>query len=332
MVISNTNQIKKANTDAVRRTLRHGGGITIAEIVQATRLSVPTVSRIIDDMVSAGEVLNCPEEVATGGRRARQYRLNSAFSYILCVYFDRHQVWYTLCDAVGRAAEKGEIKVADYTHPDVIDQLVRTMQGEYPALRAVSIGVPAWVVNDELQVIHEYPGFDRIDFHALIERRYHLPCRVTNDLKAIAAGYYSSHFPDRRISLCCVYLSDSGPGAGLIVDGKLLPGVAGFAGEIGFLPAGDGRTVMEVLQSPKSTAAERVAAMAAASVALISLLNPDYLLFCTYGGRLPAVRDIVTACRRRLPEKALPQFIETADYHTYFLNGLRSIVTPLVVP
>ncbi len=330
--ISNTNQIKKANTDAVRRVLRSGNGVTIAEIVQATHLSVPTVSRIIEEMVASGEVLNCPEEVATGGRRARQYRLNGAFRYILCVYFDRHQIWYNLCNAVGYSTEKGELPVEDYRHPELIDSLVRQMQQDYPALRAVSIGVPAWVINDELQVIHEYPGFDRVDFHTQIEQRYHLPCRVTNDLKAIAAGYYSSHFPDRRISLCCFYLSDSGPGAGLIVDGKLFPGMAGFAGEIGFIPVGDGKNVKKLLQSSDSTMAERTAAAAAATVALVSLLNPEYLLFCTHGDRLPPVRDIVAECRRLLPEKALPQFIETADYHTYFLKGLHSIALPLVIP
>ena len=155
--IFNTNQIKKANTDAVRRVLRSGNGVTIAEIVQATHLSVPTVSRIIEEMVASGEVLNCPEEVATGGRRARQYRLNGAFRYILCVYFDRHQIWYNLCNAVGYSTEKGELPVEDYRHPELIDSLVRQMQQDYPALRAVSIGVPAWVINDELQVIHEYP-------------------------------------------------------------------------------------------------------------------------------------------------------------------------------
>ena len=329
MVISNTNQIKKANTAAVRKVLNGEHGTTIAEIVRGTGLSVPTVSRIIEEMISRSEALSCPEEIATGGRRARQYRLNGSYCYLLCIYFNRKTLWYDLCDAVGNSVNAEEIAVCGDDHSNTIHQLIHRIQEEYPALRAVSIGVPAWVDHDELRLIHEYPGFDLHNFRREIEKKFHLPCRITNDLKAIAAGYYSSHFPDKKISLCCIYLSDSGPGAGVIVNGSLLPGKAGFAGEIGYLPFGKG-TLRDAL-TPEMPDSIRKEAATAAAMAMITLLNPDYLLFCTYGGRMPPVREIVADCRKKLPEEALPQFIETDDYHHYFLSGLRSIAEKIAL-
>ena len=123
MVISNTNQIKKANTDAVRKVLNGERGTTIAEIVRATGLSVPTVSRIIEEMIARSEALSCPEEIATGGRRARQYRLNGSYCYLLCIYFNRTMLWYDLSDAVGNSVDAGEIAIAGEDHTDSILQL-----------------------------------------------------------------------------------------------------------------------------------------------------------------------------------------------------------------
>ncbi len=328
MIIRSTNQIKEFNTDAVRAALNGFSGATIAEVVRATRLSVPTVSRIIDEMVASGEALNCPEEVATGGRRARQYLLNAAYSYALCMYFDQNVLWYELSDATGGAVEEGELPVKDFSHPAVMDALVERMWRQYPALKAVSIGAPAWVDHDEFKAIMEYPGFDRLNFRTLIGDKYRLPCRVTNDLKAIVTGYYSTHFAERKVSLCCFYQSCSGPGTGLVVNGRLMPGFAGFAGEIGYLPVGSGNLHDALL--PENDYESRTRAAATAVIALITLLNPEYLLFCTYGGRLPAVADIVRICRERLPEASLPEFIETNDYHLYYLKGLRSIASRLI--
>ncbi len=328
MIIRNTNQIKRFNTDSVRAVLSGKTGTTIARVVRQTKLSVPTVSRIIDELVASGEVFSCPEEVITGGRRAKQYMLNAQFTYTLCIYFDQNVIWYELSDAISDLVEQGEIAVENFAHPQLIDELVGRIAKAYANLKAVSIGVPAWVDHDELKAIVAYPGFETVNFRTLIGDKYKLPCRITNDLKAIVTGYYNSHFADRKTSLCCFYQSCSGPGTGLMVNGQLLPGFAGFAGEVGYLPVG-GANLHDALL-PTRDYASRTRAAAAAVISLITLINPEYLLFCTYGKRLPKTADIIAVCREMLPEAALPQFIETEDYHLYYLKGLRRIGRDLI--
>lgn len=323
MIIRNTNQIKVFNTHVVRGALTPRTPLTIGRIVRSTHLSVPTVTRIVDEMVESRELLIYPEEVITGGRRARQYVLNADFAYTLCIYFERKVIWTELTNVIGDVTDRGEVAVEELSHVGEIDRIVAGYAAKYPALKAVSIGVPAWVDRDRLKAIKAYPSFTDVNFRELIQQKYQLPCHVTNDLKAIVRGYYNTHFAGQKTSLCCFHLSSSGPGTGLIVDGKLLPGFVGFAGEVGYLPVGS--TTLHQALGPDSDEKSRVRAAAAAVAALITLINPQYFLFCTHGRRLGPVKKIIDLCREKLPAEALPQFIESEEYHLYYLKGLRQI-------
>ncbi len=329
MIIHSTDQIKAVNVQAVRSALSGRAWHTIAHVVRATQLSVPTVGRIIDEMLSTGEALTSTEEVVTGGRRAKQYMLDPGFSYALCIYLDQQVIWYHLSNVPGDCVEKGELPVQNFAHRDVIGNLIEDIITRYPALKAVSIGVPAWVHDDELREIMEYPGLNSTNFRKLIDEYFELPCRVTNDLNALVTGYCSTHYAGDKINMCGLYISSSGPGAGVVINGTLRTGFAGFAGEIGYLPVSGG-TLNEVLLHSNGDYKTKCRAIAETVATIAAVINPRVMLFCTYGGRMPKLSDIKDECRKLLPEEVLPEFIETSEYHRYYLTGLRTIADDLM--
>lgn len=78
------------------------------------------------------------------------------------------------------------------------------------------------------------PGWDRVPLKQLFEDRFNLPVRIENDANLAAVGEH--RFGAGRDFRHVVYLTVStGIGGGVIVDGRLLIGGGGFAGEIGHM-------------------------------------------------------------------------------------------------
>jgi glucokinase len=73
---------------------------------------------------------------------------------------------------------------------------------------------------------------DSVDFVGLIQRYYDLPVVITNDAKAAAIG--EMIFGNARgMKHFLVITLGTGLGSGIVVDGRLLYGYSGFAGELG---------------------------------------------------------------------------------------------------
>lgn len=73
---------------------------------------------------------------------------------------------------------------------------------------------------------------DSVDFVGLIQRYYDLPVVITNDAKAATIG--EMIFGNARgMKHFLVITLGTGLGSGIVVDGRLLYGYSGFAGELG---------------------------------------------------------------------------------------------------
>lgn len=101
----------------------------------------------------------------------------------------------------------------------------------------VGIGVPA-IVDPRTGVIreaHHVPDLVGDPLAATLEAQLGLPVVVDNDVNALAVG--EGRFGVARGALSLVVLAaGTGLGAGILVDGRLVRGAAGFAGELGHVP------------------------------------------------------------------------------------------------
>lgn len=76
------------------------------------------------------------------------------------------------------------------------------------------------------------PGWDRIRITSHFERRLRCPAFLMNDANANALAEW--HFGAGRDSRVMIFLTaGTGMGAGIVIDGQLLEGVCGNAGEVG---------------------------------------------------------------------------------------------------
>ncbi len=115
-------------------------------------------------------------------------------------------------------------------------QACRLMMVEVPSVEGVGIAVPGPVELPQGVLFNppNLPGWDRLPIKDLFEAQLQRPVKVDNDANAAAMGEYLFGIGSGVRDL--VYFTVStGIGGGVIIDGKLLRGPNGFAGELGHI-------------------------------------------------------------------------------------------------
>lgn len=114
---------------------------------------------------------------------------------------------------------------------DTIDKLLSSM----PHTNIAAIGIGAPNANYLRGTVESPPNLGwgaSVNLVELFRQRYNLPVAVTNDANAAAIGEF--HFGGARgMEHAVVITLGTGLGSGIIVNGKLLYGSDGFAGELG---------------------------------------------------------------------------------------------------
>lgn len=111
---------------------------------------------------------------------------------------------------------------------ELIDPLVNK------EVRAIGIGVPS-VVDIENGIVYDVqniPSWKKVELKKLMEERYQLPVLVNNDANCFALG--EKYFGKGKKFPSMIGLTiGTGLGAGIIINGKLYPGINCGAGEFG---------------------------------------------------------------------------------------------------
>jgi glucokinase len=104
------------------------------------------------------------------------------------------------------------------------------------ALEAVGIGVPGLVDGERGMLLHS-AGSHVADLHQVplaerISAKTGVPAFVDNDVNVLALGEWTFGL-GRGAASCVVVAVGSAVGAGIVLDGRLVRGKSGFAGELG---------------------------------------------------------------------------------------------------
>jgi glucokinase len=149
----------------------------------------------------------------------------------------------------------------------------------------VGLGLAGFVGNDGLvRSSANAPGLVGIDVAGVLHRRLGLPVVVDNDANCAAAAALARRAPPVR-HLVAVTLG-TGIGAGLVVDGKVVRGARGFAGEPGHMVVDpDG----PLCPCGRRGCWERYASGAGLSRITVEMLGPGAF------GQAPAGEDVTAA-------------------------------------
>lgn len=135
-------------------------------------------------------------------------------------------------EPTGLPRPAGELAEAIY---HLADRLLKEQGLTFQDVESVGIGIPG-TVNKETDCI-EYAnnfGFENVPFLKMLKELFPCPVYGENDAKAAAWGEYLAGAGRGSRSMTAVTLG-TGVGGGIILDGKILEGHNGAAGELGHM-------------------------------------------------------------------------------------------------
>ncbi len=241
--LSSTRLIRSFNVVSVLRTMYREGGCSKAEIAQLTRMSSATVTRIISNLLEQGVVAEDKIAESTGGRKPVIFKLNYNKLYIVGIELVRDRVALAVCNLKGDILTRRAFRPYSLEPPDMINEIGK----EFELLLSLNginkehilgIGLAiSGIVNADAGILLRSVnlGWKDVNISDQLEEALGFPVVLENDANAAALAEF--WFGRAKDIANFMYLkTDTGVGAGIMSEGRIMVGPRGMAGEIGHVP------------------------------------------------------------------------------------------------
>ncbi len=237
-------EIRKGSKSAMmkQRIITHliyNGSSTITDLSKDMDLSVPTVTKFVDEMCAEGYVNDYGKLETSGGRHPSLYGLNSESGYFIGVEVK----WYAL--NIGVINFKGDVvqlqmdipfKLEDT--PECLELLCQHIENFMAGLaidKNKLLGINVVLcgrVNPELGYSYSFFNFGGTSLSSAMTERLKVDVSIDNDGRAMLYGEFMKGVVKGQRHVIFINVS-WGLGMSIIIDGKLYQGKSGFAGEFG---------------------------------------------------------------------------------------------------
>ena len=242
-ITSVTGQLSRRS---VFEALLHRSPISRAELAKVTSLSKQTMSEIIDAFERQGLVRPVGRSSGNVGRTAVLYELSPDGGHVLGIDLGARRLTVALADITGRvlaeADEPTDPRGGAWTLDQVArlaDRLARDNHAHPSRIRSIVMATPG-VVNPKSGAIEMAPnisGLGHLNVVGLLSEKLGSAVVLENDINLALLGEIW-HGCAQNLSNVAFLALGSGIGLGLYVNGRLVRGENGAAGEIGYLPIG----------------------------------------------------------------------------------------------
>ncbi len=232
---------QRIRKNRILSALRDCDSLTYTEIANITRFSLPMVSKLVGELIGEGFVVRTDQRQSKVGRPANLVRLNPEAAYILGIDIGRTVTNMVLLNLMQERVGELSLPTVNVqnqdelidTLDDEISQIISKAGISYDKILGIGIAVPG-LVNSETGFSYTYLNFGDIPTSIIFEQRFRKPVIIENDVNAMALGELWFGKAKNVRNAACINLG-WGIGMGLILNGELYRGSAGFAGEFGHM-------------------------------------------------------------------------------------------------
>ena len=235
---TNRNLSRRRNRYLIIEFLRRTEEASPSLISSELEISLPTVGRVLEDLVEEGLVEHIGRETASIGRPAGRVRFMAENYAIVAVYAHVSGIIGVASDLKGETLARREALVVDDGERNIatLVELIRSLQADVlsrvRSLRGIGVGVSSMVRQpDGLVVLTSGLGWRSVPLRQRLAAIFEEPVFIDSDRNLGAVGewaYGSCRHVDHLVRLSV------GPGAsaGFVVDGEVYRGVSDAAGEL----------------------------------------------------------------------------------------------------
>lgn len=234
--------MKSVNRTLVLNKIRENAPISRAQIAKETKLTPPTVSSIVKELIDQDLVQESTLGESKGGRKPTLLLVNKNGYYIVGVDAGPTTVACVLSNLAGEVCERIVLPIAPHqTNASFLslvkDGISKVLQQVEHQEKVLGIGVAMHGVVDVttgISVFAPVLQLKNIPLQEELERTFGIEVRMENDARAMALGEAWFGEYEERTSMLALNIG-SGVGAGVLIDGKLYEGAFGLAGEVGHM-------------------------------------------------------------------------------------------------
>ncbi len=232
--------MRDINRSAVLEIIRRESPISRTAIAERLEVSLPTVMRIVDELIEDGFVRLQGTKEWSGGRRRPLLEFNSDGYVVLGVDMGGTKMYGAVSDLGGNILDEVYISRHRSSGEDsfnyltsLIDKLLASPKVKGRRVRGIGVGAPGVTFHNEGIVTWAYTlHWDKFPLKARLSERYNLPITVDNDVNLAALGELWFGAGQNYQNMVLVAIG-TGIGAGVIIDGALYRGSREASGEIG---------------------------------------------------------------------------------------------------
>ena len=227
----------------------HNGNSTINDLALVLDLSIPTVTKFIDEMCASGLLSEYGKLERSGGRHPSLYGLNPTSGYFIGVDVRRYSMNIGLINFSGEMIEnqinlpyvfensEAGLRILCNQIRDFIDAL----DIDSDKILNICVNVSGRV-NPDSGYSYSWFNFGEDPLAQIMSEMVGYPVCVDNDTRSMTYGEFMKGTAKSHKNV--LYINASwGIGLGMVIDGKIYLGKSGFAGEFGHVPVYDNQVI-----------------------------------------------------------------------------------------
>jgi predicted NBD/HSP70 family sugar kinase len=234
--------LRHINRAAVINLIRQEDVTSPTQIAAKLNVSIPTVMRVLEDLMEEDLVEYSGFGESTGGRRPARVKFKGSSYAVLGIDLGGQQLFGAVSDL------SGGIQTEIYAEADdrdgdanlerlicLIEDLLRRPRPAQQKIRGIGVGVPSIVRGSDghVECARKLHWHD-LALKKILSERFQTLILVENNVNLAAVGEWAFGAGQGIDCLVCLVVG-SGTGAGIMINGSLFRGHSNSAGEIGWL-------------------------------------------------------------------------------------------------
>jgi len=233
--------LRELNDRAALELLLAGGAMTRAQIGERTGLSKVTASQLLARLEERGLVETVGEQAGGRGPNAALYAVVPSSAYVAGLHVDQDEVSAGVADITGQVVTQISVDPNGAVNPvelvrNAVATACRSAGVEMSRLNALVIGTPGVLdpSTGDPRLAVNLPAWHEGVLEAL-RSELHQPVTIENDVNLAAMAERAVGVAQGADDFVLMWMG-VGLGLATIIGGRVHRGVAGAAGEIGYLP------------------------------------------------------------------------------------------------
>jgi len=231
--------LKEVNSSMIEQLVFEKGPLSKPELAKLTGLSLPTISKQVDDLERNARLSPVGRTGKGAGRKAMRYETNRNSGCLLACYYKEGHFLCRLADMLNNTLYEKKFPLDSSNSKRAVNSTfhaIDAMMEQAPAqVKIIGIGLPGVVQpGGKLLGIPQIAVWEGFNLEKALSARYKTIIYVENGVKISAMGYFCTHLREKQDNIVYLYVGN-GIGSGIILNKQLYRGSGNFSGEIAFM-------------------------------------------------------------------------------------------------